>query len=87
MISQALHNESYEARHADAWCCGAIMYMLLAGAFPFLTAREAGRPQMQQLHALVQRIVSGRFLDLARSVSPCRGATGSDRCRSQRLEG
>jgi hypothetical protein len=44
------------------------MYMLLAGAFPFLTAREAGRPQMQQLHALVQRIVSGRFLDLARSV-------------------
>jgi hypothetical protein len=66
---QALQNPEHDASHADAWCCGAIMYMLLAGAFPFLTAREAELGPMRQLHSLVQRIVSGRYLDLARSVS------------------
>jgi hypothetical protein len=66
---QALQNPEHVAGPADAWCCGAILYMLLGGAFPFLTAREAELGPMRQLHALVQRIVSGRFLDLSRSVS------------------
>ena len=66
---QVLQSPEHDAARADAWCCGAIMYMLLAGAFPFLTAAEAGLAPMRQLHCLVQRIVSGRFLDLARSVS------------------
>lgn len=42
--------------------------MLLDSTFPFLTAREAQLPVMQRLHALVQRIVSGRFLELLRMV-------------------
>ena len=66
---QALRNPQHDAGHADAWCCGAILYMLLGGAFPFLTMAEAARGPMRQLHYLVQRIVSGRFLPLARSVS------------------
>jgi hypothetical protein len=66
---QALQNPDHNAEHADAWCCGAILYMLLGGAFPFLTTAEAERGPMRQLHYLVQRITSSRFLDLARSVS------------------
>jgi hypothetical protein len=69
ILLQALQNPEHDARHADAWCCGAILYMLLGGAFPFLTMAEAARGPMRQLHSLVQRITSGRFLPLARSVS------------------
>lgn len=69
LYMQALHMLEHNTRLADAWCCGSILCMPLAEAFPFLTAREARLPPMQQLPALVQRIVIGQFLDLMRSVS------------------
>lgn len=64
-------------RLADSWRIGVVFYALLSGAFPFLTAREAALPAMQQLHVMVQRIVSSRPLPLIRAVRSSYSESGS----------
>lgn len=67
---EALRSPDHDVQLADSWRIGVVFYALLSGAFPFLTAREAALPAMQRLHAMLQRIISGRPLPLIRSVTP-----------------
>ncbi len=44
-------------------------YILLAGAFPFLTMGEEALPPLQRLHAMVPRIMAGCPIALPQPVS------------------
>jgi len=58
----------YDGRLADSWGVGVVMYVLLAGAFPFLTVAEESLPPLQRLNAMVPRIMRDRPLDLPEPV-------------------
>lgn len=50
------------------WGAGVVLYVLLAGAFPFLTLGEEALPPLQRLNAMIPRIMSGIPVDMQQPV-------------------
>lgn len=65
---QVLRAGKYDGTAADAWGAGVVLYVLLAGAFPFLTLGEEALPPLQRLNAMIPRIMSGIPIDLPHPV-------------------
>lgn len=48
-----------------------VLYVMVAGYFPFLSPADEPLGQPQRLQAMFPRIVAGDFIPLPDTVSPC----------------
>ena len=52
------------AQAADVWACGVSLYILVAGAFPFLRLEEERRNDIERMQLMFPRILAGDFQPL-----------------------
>ena len=52
------------AQAADVWACGVSLYILVAGAFPFLRLEEERRNDIERMQRMFPRILAGDFQPL-----------------------
>jgi len=62
----------YDGRLVDSWGAGVVMYMLLAGAFPFLSFSEERLKPVMRMQAMLPRIIGGCPVELPHPVSLAR---------------
>ncbi|GAB4817033.1 hypothetical protein N2152v2_004079 [Parachlorella kessleri] len=53
-----VHGQSYDAKKADVWSCGVLLYIMVTGRYPFRQPEDERQRPAQRLHAMLQRILS-----------------------------
>jgi serine/threonine-protein kinase SRK2 len=67
---ELLQQPTYDGKKADVWCCGVLLYSMLAGSFPFYRSDDSGlRGEMERRNAVLHRIVRCEYT-LPRGLSP-----------------
>ncbi len=57
------------------WACGVSLYILVAGAFPFLRLEEERRNDIERMQLMFPRILAGDFLPLPSEVRDTKNRT------------
>lgn len=58
-IQVLLGHNGYDGKLADVWCCGVVLYTMLAAAFPFSRAQQQNQPT--GLSKTFKRILKGEY--------------------------
>lgn len=61
----------YDAKKADIWSCGVVLYAMLTGKYPFKRDEDNSMSKVQAMRAALQRILRGEYAPPAQVSPPC----------------